>query len=206
MSSKDGAVPEKCLACHAQLETPIVCQGCHTLYPLPKSVDYFGLLGLPRTYDLDTDEVNKHFVSVSRHVHPDFFSAAGDEMRNLATRLSAELNDAVKVLSDPVLRAGYLLETSGGPSAAGDRGVPPEVLADTMMLREEIDDALQANDHAAKQALRGRVERKQLDLLATIAALARRLPVASAEDRTRLRHTINAVKYYNNMLDLLWMD
>jgi molecular chaperone HscB len=206
MSSKDGAVPQKCLACHARLETPIVCQGCHTLYPLPKSVDYFGLLGLPRRYDLDTAEVSERFVSVSRHVHPDYFGTAGDEMRSLATRLTAELNDAVKVLSDPVLRAAYLLETSGGPSAAEDRGVPADVLSDAMALREEIDEALASRDEKAQGALRAKVETKQMELMNDIAELARLLPRADQMDKVALRRKINAAKYYNNMLDLLWAD
>lgn len=206
MTAKESTVPQKCYSCHAELTSPIVCEGCQTLYPLPTTVDYFGLLGLPRSYDIDLAQLEARFVAISRHVHPDYFTQAGEEMSRLATRLSAELNDAVTVLKDPVLRAGYLLETSGGPAATEDRTVPPEVLADAMELREEIEDAQGRHDQGQLDELRGGVRTKREALLETIATLARKLPGAGADDMRRLRHTLNAVKYYNNMLDLLWIE
>lgn len=199
-----SSVPQKCYSCNAELISPIVCQGCNKLYPLPQSVDYFELLGLPRTYDIDVEALDARFVSVTKHVHPDYFTGAGEEMSRLATRLSAELNDAVKVLKDPVLRAGYLLELSGGPSASDDRTVPPEVLSETLMMREEIEEAQAGGDEAAIQSLHDSVERKRSELLNVIAALARKLPSSDEDVKRDLRRTLNAVKYYNNMQELLW--
>jgi len=204
MSSERNAVPQKCLTCSAELTSPVVCSGCHTLYPLPVSMDHFALLGLPRTYGVDEQTLNERFLSLSRHVHPDYFGAAAEEMRQLAVRLSAELNEAVKVLRHPVLRASYLLELCGGPVASEDRTVPPEVLAETMMLREEIEEAQESGDAAALQQIRETVEDRRSALLARIAELAGRLPGATDADKKSLRHTINAVKYYDNMLELLW--
>ena len=139
MSDRACSVPQKCLACDAELRSPIVCQDCHKLYPIPKSVDYFELLGLDHRYDIDLSRLDDRFLSVSRHIHPDYFTNAGEEMGHLSTRLSAEINEALKVLKDPVLRAGYMLELSGGPSASDDRSVPPEILSESVMLREEIE-------------------------------------------------------------------
>ena len=204
MSARKSSVPQKCLACNVELTSPIVCQGCHKLYPMPQSVDYFGLLGLQRCYDIDPQTLGARFVALSRHVHPDFFTSAGEEMGHLSTRLSAELNEAIKVLQDPVLRAGYLLETSGGTSAAEDRSVPAEILREAMTLREKIQEARDAGDDTALQALRKQVDEKRSQLLESIAALARKLPTASDEEKSMLRQTINSVKYYNNMGDLLW--
>lgn len=206
MNASKSAVPQKCISCNAQLTSPIVCQGCHTLYPLPQSVDYFGLLGLERRYDIDASALQARFVSVSRQVHPDYFTNAGSEMAELATRLSAELNDAVKVLKDPILRAGYLLETCGGPRAADDRTVPGDVLAEALMLREEIEEAQSAGNREALAGLRRAIEQKREHLADAIAELARMLPDTDDAHKTQLRHTINSVKYYNNMLDLLWTD
>lgn len=204
MSKQRDTVPEKCLNCSAELTTPVVCSGCHTLYPLPQSVDYFGLLGLPRAFDLEEKALEARFLSVSRHIHPDYFGSASGEMQQLAVRLSAELNQAVKVLRQPVLRAGYLLELCGGPGPAADRTVPADILAETMMLREEIEEAQASGDADALRDARATVDARRAALVERIAGLARRLPNASAEDKTALRHTLNAVKYYDNMLELLW--
>ena len=204
MGDSTKTVPKKCLACDAQLTSPIVCQGCHSLYPVPKEVDYFDLLGLPRRYDIDLAEVNERFVALSRHVHPDYFSQAAEPARQLAVRLSAELNDAVQVLRDPVLRADYLLETAGGQSAPRDRTVPADVLSQTLLLREEIEEARADNDATKLADLRQTVDSRRRELLERIGELARRLPSAADEDKVQLRRTINSVKYFANLLDLLW--
>jgi len=204
MSSESCTVPEKCLKCSAELTSPVVCEGCHTLYPLPQRVDYFALLGLPRTYALDEAAVEERYLAVSRHIHPDYFGGASGEMQQLSIRLSAELNEAIKILRHPVLRAGYLLELCGGASAADDRTVPPNVLSETLMLREEIEEAQSGGDADELRRLRDSVDRRRAELIAQIADLAGKLPGASSADKTSLRHSINAVKYYDNMLDLLW--
>jgi len=206
MSATEKTVPEKCHACDAELKSPIVCQGCRALYPLPETVDYFSLLALPRRYDLDEAALAERFVALSRNVHPDFFTGAGEKMSELATKLSAELNDAAHVLKDPVLRAGYLLVTCGGPSAAEDRTVPPDVLAAAMLLREEIEEAQAEKKEAELDRLRDAIGAARQKLLDEIAALARTLPDANSEDKTCLRRAINSIKYYDNMLELLWID
>jgi molecular chaperone HscB len=188
------------------LSVPFVCEGCQTLHPIPRSVDYFELLGLPRAFDLDTDLLQQRFLSLSRHVHPDYFAQAEPQMRSLSVRLAAELNAAVKVLGDPVQRAGYLLETFGGPSPAQDRTVPPDVLADAMMLRESIEEA-KANGNSKELAeLRQMAGAKRGALIEKIASLARKLPESDDAEKAALRHAINSVKYYNNMMDILWED
>ena len=73
MTLQPDSKPQKCLACSAELTSPVVCSGCHTLYPLPQSVDYFGLLGPPRSFDLDDATLDTRYLAVSRHIHPDYF-------------------------------------------------------------------------------------------------------------------------------------
>lgn len=203
-TSSVSTVPRKCLSCEAELAIPIVCEGCHRLYPAPQSVDHFALLGLPRSYDVDPAVLQERFLALSRHIHPDYFTGANEAMQSLATRLSAQVNEAVQVLKDPILRASYLLETAGGPSAAENRTVPQEVLGDAMMLREEIDEARADGRSADLDEARRTVETKQAALLREIADLARKLPNASDAERVALREKLNAIKYYQNLLDLLW--
>jgi len=204
MNSEQRTVPSKCLSCHAELSLPYVCQQCHRLYPVSPSTDYFALLGLPAAYDVKPGDVDKRFLAVSRQVHPDYYANASDQVRRLATRLSAELNEAARVLKDPVSRADYLLETCKGPSASQDRTVPGNVLADAMELRESIEQAQSTNDTATLERVATTVESKRGELTEQIAALAGRLPELDDTAKSRLRHLINSVKYYDNMADLLW--
>ena len=198
MATTDQIVPSKCLSCSAELESPIVCTGCHKLYPVPEPLDYFELFRLPRRYRIDLDELENKFLAIARNVHPDFFTGESTDMRQLAIRLSAELNEGYRVLKDPVLRAGYLLEQSGGRAAAEDRSVPPTVLSEVMTLREEVEEA--GGDPAGVASVRDRAVARRSELLARIADLADDLSRASDQDKGGLRSSINSIKYYDSLL------
>ena len=198
MTATRQTVPSKCLSCKAELETPIVCTGCHRLYPVPEPLDYFELFRQPRRYRIDLADLEKRFLAITRNIHPDFFTGESADMRQLAVQLSAELNEGYRVLKDPVLRAGYLLEEFGGSSAAEDRSVPPTVLSEVMMLREELEEA--GEDQAAVASVRDRVVARRSEMLARIADLADDLGSAGDEEKSRLRSLINSIKYYDSLL------
>ena len=195
-----AALPSKCHACDRPLELPSVCSGCHQLYAAD-GVSYFSLLGLPASFDVDPQQLRRRYLQLSREVHPDRGGAAGAN-EALRLRLSAQANQAYEVLSDPVLRAEYLLELAGGDSAAADRTVPPDVLSETLVLREEIDDAKRAADAQALAALGQQVRATFERRLAEISSQARLLP-GDAALRRELRSRLNALKYYKRMLEQL---
>ena len=140
------------MKCEANLAFPIVCSGCQTLYPRPQMADYFDLLGLERCYAVDEAKLEAACRALTRNVHPDRFTGQPDEVRAMATRLSAEVNQAVDVLKDPVRRANYMLELAGGPSAAEVHDVPGDLLMEVMTLREQIEEAQAQSDAEALDA------------------------------------------------------
>ena len=206
MAANGQSLPAKCLNCQSALTTPIVCDGCHSLYPPPPWADYFALLGLPRTYAIDEKKLSTSFRAVARGVHPDRFAAAPEEVQTLATRLSAEVNQAFHVLSDPVRRAGYLLELAGGPSPAEMREVPSELLTEVMMLREQIDEAKTIGDDAALERQREIIAARRQDTLRQIAALAESIAGLDEPRRRVLRRLLNSIKYFDNLLIELAAD
>ncbi len=192
--------PTKCNACQRPLDSPVCCQSCHTLYPVDTSEDHFRLFGLPRRYSIDLADLHRRFLAISRNVHPDLFGAQAPEMRNLALTLSAQINEAYQTLKDPLLRAEYLLESSGGRSSAADKSAPGELLAEVMMLREDIEDAKAAGNQDALGELRKRIDARRSTTQAAIEALCERLDEPSDEVRVNLRRQLNAMKYLNNLL------
>jgi molecular chaperone HscB len=206
MTTDAQSIPTKCLNCQSALTTPIVCDGCHSLYPPPPWVDYFALLGLPRTYAIDPKKLNTSFRAIARGVHPDRFAGAASEVQSLATRLSAEVNQAFHVLSDPVRRAGYLLELAGGPSPAEMREVPSELLTEVMMLREQIDEAKTIGNDAALERQREIIAARRQDTLRQIAALAESIAGLDEPRRRVLRRLLNSIKYFDNLLIELAAD
>jgi len=206
MAAEGLNLPAKCLHCQSTLTTPIVCDGCRSLYPPPPWADYFALLGLPRAYTIDEKKLSAAFRGIARGVHPDRFTSDMEEVQSLATRLSAEINQAFHVLSDPVRRADYLLEIAGGPSAAEMREVPDGFLADVMMLREEIDRAKAADDDDAMQRHRESIAARRQETLRQIAALAESAADLGAPEKKGLRRLLNSMKYFDNLLAELAAD
>lgn len=187
--------PARCRGCGTVLRVAVVCDQCRTFQDADE-FDLFTLLGLPRRFDVQEGELRQRYLLLARLTHPDRAGAAADA----AQRLSARVNRAFEVLRDPVLRAEYLLELSGGPSAAQERGVPPEVLAATLTIREELDDPASAGDAARRAALRDDVTRARDARLVEIEALARGLPGDEAL-RSGLRTRLNAIRYYLRLLE-----
>ena len=206
MANEDSTPPAKCLHCQTQLVSPIFCTGCQTLYPPQQATDYFDLLGLPRQYAIDEARLTSAFRAIARNIHPDRFADQPAEVRALATRISAEVNRAAEILRDPVQRAAYLLEQAHGPSEADTRDVPGNLLAEVMMLREEIETARSENDAQALERVRKTVEARRAETVGRIPAHADRLGTAREEDKKTFRRLLNSIKYFDNLAAELASD
>lgn len=163
--------------------------------------DYFELFELPARFDIDIALLRRRFLELSRQCHPDAVAMEDAAAQAAALATSARVNEAYETLCDPVRRAEYVLRRAGGKSAAEDKRVPPELLHQTLMLREEIEEAKSAGDQAALTAIRKSVLQQKGDIEGRITELARRL-AGQADDSVRdeLRLQLNAMKYVGNLL------
>jgi len=206
MKKQTVSLPVKCLHCNEQMTTPILCEGCHALYPVPQSADYFDLLSIPRSYRVDSGALARAYRSIARRIHPDRFSGDAEEARNLSTRLTAEVNQAYATLGDPVKRAAYMLELAGGPSAVEVRDVPGSLLGEVMMLREAIEQARQIADDVSLEKHRTAIGRRRDQAMKEIEQRADNLRGASDEERKAFRMLLNSIKYFDNLLAELATD
>ena len=110
-------------------------------------------------FHIDVPTLRREFLRLQAAAHPDFHhsaqlgeSAATKTARSRAEAASALINTAFKTLSNPLLRAQYLLhELSGvdleGDEAGSEAGPPdPELLMTVMEAREVIDEAESERD------------------------------------------------------------
>jgi molecular chaperone HscB len=74
---------------------------------------HFEIFGLPASVDLDVKALEQTLRTKLLEVHPDRLATADAATRRKAADLSASLNEAVKVLRDPVRRAFYVLKLRG---------------------------------------------------------------------------------------------
>src|SRR5258708_40061289 len=85
--------------------------------------------------------MEQKFLQLSWKLHPDNFVNGSESERELSLKRSSELNDAYRVLRDPVARVEYLLGIEG-ERVEGEKKqqAPREVLEEVFELNESLDE------------------------------------------------------------------
>ena len=131
---------------------------------------FFELFGLPAAFALDAERLEMAYREIQSRVHPDRFAHAGDAERRASLQWTTRVNEAFRTLRNPVARAKHLLELHGVDVAfETNTAMPPEFLMQQMELRESLEDAKQAKDYAALEALQKGLREQKAGLEAQIA-------------------------------------
>ncbi len=127
-------------------------------FGLPEEASHFALLRLDgEVMNPDLAELEREFYRLSRTCHPDFFATKSAEEKERAERMSTRLNDAYRVLKEPVRRVKYLLELHGDSGAETQQKVPAPLLQFVFELQEQRQ-AFEAGDHDRQATLRPELE------------------------------------------------
>jgi molecular chaperone HscB len=159
-------------------------------------MDPFATLGIGRGYDVDLTAVEKTHRELSRALHPDRFVGASPSERRAALARAVEVNEAWRVVRDPIRRAEALLKLSG--VAVGEDKEPkadPEFLMEMLEQRESLAEAKQARDLAAVQRMAQAIE-----------ARARAVESALADgfargDHAQLVGRVGELRFYRRFLE-----
>jgi molecular chaperone HscB len=148
------------------------------------SSSHFALFGLPEAFSLDQEMLEKAYRDIQSQVHPDRFAHAGDAERRASLQWTTRVNEAFRVLKNPVSRARHLLELQGVDVAfETNTAMPPEFLMQQMELREQLEEAKGAK---ALDALRSSLLSEKKALEAEIAqAIDSRKDYKAASDLVR---------------------
>jgi molecular chaperone HscB len=102
-----------CWSCQGPVAArAIFCHACGSVQP-PGDTDHFSRLGLPRSFDIDPDKLEKQYLGFQRVLHPDRFVAKPARQRMIAESQAVAMNEAFQTLQDPLRRAAYLLKLHG---------------------------------------------------------------------------------------------
>ena len=118
------------------------CPQCDRILTLTRHGDYFSFFGLPRKLSIDLADLDVRFRALSRQFHPDFFYNAPTPERLASLERASYLNDAYRVLKQPLDRAEYLLKLEGLPGVGQHQDaheLPAGVLEEVFALNEELD-------------------------------------------------------------------
>lgn len=125
-----------------------------------QSSDFFAVFGLPRKLWLEMSTLEQKFLQLSWKLHPDNFVNAPEAERELSLKRSSELNDAYRVLRDPVGRVEYLLEIEGERKEGEKKQqAPPELLEEVFELNESLDELRDAKSSGGDlSGLKGKLQ------------------------------------------------
>jgi molecular chaperone HscB len=184
----------------------------------PETVDYFTIFGLPRKLWIEMDGLEKKFLQLSWKLHPDNFVNATERERELSLEKSSQLNDAYRVLRDPVARVEYLLGIEGTRKEGQHKQqAPPELLEEVFELNESLDELRQAKAsggdlaaqktrlESADKSFRGKLS--EVDSQLQDAALEWDAAIDGGEDNearkkiiSRLNELLNRRSYIRNLV------
>jgi molecular chaperone HscB len=119
----------------------------------PADSDYFAAFGLPRKLSVEMSALEQKFLRLSWKLHPDNFVNASEADRELSLQRSSELNDAYRVLRDPLARVEYLLQIEGQRKEGEKKQqAPPELLEEVFDLNESLDELREAKESGGNLA------------------------------------------------------
>lgn len=99
--------------------------------------------------------------TASRKVHPDRFSGRPAVQRRMSLQWTATVNEAKRVLTDPLLRAGYLATGRTQPREEGGPTLDPAFLEEVFELQMEAQvdpEGVRVRAAALGDRLRGELE------------------------------------------------
>jgi molecular chaperone HscB len=185
----------------------------------PERLDHFALFDLPRKLWIEMSGLERKFLQLSWKLHPDNFVNAPVDEQERSLKRSSGVNDAYRVLRDPVARVEYLLEIEGARKEGEHKQqAPPELLEEVFELNESLDELREAKETGADLAvLKARLESAEKSFQEKLGEVDEQLQVAAQQwdaaldanagdnDRkaimVRLNELLNRRSYIRNLVN-----
>jgi molecular chaperone HscB len=191
-----------CWQCGSPVAAALICPRCTALQPPP--ADYFRIFGIERRLDLDIGVLQQTFYQLSRQLHPDRYTRRSSREQEYALEATAILNDAWRVLRDPVQRAEYVLSQEGFDVAEQrTKDVPPELLEEVFELNMALEE-IRGGDESVRPQLESARTRFDEMRQASDRSLEDRFREYDADPRREtlaaVRGILNRRRYIQNLI------
>jgi molecular chaperone HscB len=163
-------------------------------------LDPFDTLGIAPTFEIDVGAVEKRYRDLSRVLHPDRHVGASPAERLMSLGKAVEVNEAWRLVRDPIRRAEALLRRRGVEVKEGaEPKADPEFLMEMMEQREALSEARAKHDLASVQALAARIKSREIDVLGRLARGFEETP--GGDGLAKLVPLVGELRYYRRFLD-----
>lgn len=195
----------ECWQCGHPAEHSLFCRYCDSLQR--PTADYFRFFGLEARLKIDAAQLEKRFYELSRLLHPDRYMRRSPIEQQYSLEATAILNDAYRLLRDPVARAEYVLKQAGFESVEPRaKSLDPALLEEVFELNEALEE-FRRGDRSARGALE-QARQRFLRLRAGIDGELEGLFARYDESRARevlaeIRKVLDRRKYVQNLVEQL---
>lgn len=189
-----------CWSCREETGAGPFCTHCVKIQPAKEMGNYFEVLGLTESYDINPSRLKKQFYELSRKFHPDFYSVKSGNEQVLARDNTAYINEALKVLSDPIRRAEYLLSLHTGNIVSHPS--PPQELFEEILEAGEILDGGDLTDDKRRKLMQieSGFKARREELLESLKPLFASFLNGRPEVKKDIEARLNNIKYLRTIL------
>jgi hypothetical protein len=165
--------------------------------------DPFDILGVPPSFDLAREAIEKAAMSRVLLTHPDTAGLSnGQHDDEEAAVAAARIHAARDVLLHEESRADALLLRLGGPSREADRSLPAGFLMEILEVRESLEAAVARKDQDAIATWKRWGMAQRADLAKQTSALFARA-IEAPSSLQHIRPVLNRWRYIERLIDQL---
>ena len=131
----------------------------------------FALFDLAVDFNLDLNELNNRYLALQKSLHPDNFAADSAQQQRLAMQKSAEINDALQLLKDPISRADSIIALHTGEQVDLEQKSSRDLsfLMQQMEWRETLEQIEQQQNEAELEQFSRQIQQTERAILADLA-------------------------------------
>lgn len=130
----------------------------------------FEIFDLPVDFQLDTQALNTRYLELQKALHPDNFVSASSAEQRIAMQKSTEVNDALKTLKDPILRAEAIVALNLCEQQDIEQKSTQDVafLMQQLQWREQLENVESQKDEQALDVLATEIRQETQRLLTAL--------------------------------------
>jgi molecular chaperone HscB len=178
------------------------CSACRVLQAPDPSLSHFERFGVPKKFALETAELTRAFRNGQRAIHPDRFVSATDRERRHALEHSTIMNDAYRILKEPMTRAGYLLGLLGlDVNDEKSTQLSSSFLIMIMEMRESLEELTGPDAHVERRRIQQSIVLEYEEGLARLGSRLDALPEMSSEILNTLGQLHAQLMYLRRVLE-----
>lgn len=95
----------------------------------------FTLFDLPVQFQLDNTLLSERYLALQKNLHPDNFVSRSAAEQRMAMQKSTEVNDALAILKDPILRAEAIIKIQTGEA----KNLEEKSMRDVAFLMQQME-------------------------------------------------------------------